>query len=1394
MTLRSVSLSVLLALLMLVATLTPLAVADNGNQSEDAGEAEPYFAIGDLSEFNPVEMGKPYLFTGEDGEAIYSATRHLKQQWRDAGYPNLVLPFSDGDDDSQLAHQQSAQSKGRTSGRACENAWQTGQTGQVQTTSGFVTFTVRKVSMNSAVLIQNGQSVSSTTLNNIGSTWETTIYPTDTTYFGVAPDVDNNCQVEIMIYAIDGGGNTGGYFMPSLASQREVIFVDIDDLSWRDTILAHEFQHLLHNARDPFEYIWIDEGNADMAVYLCFGATNAVIGHANTWTQNSSQSLRWWNQRLGDYGAGFLFMLFLADKLGGGAAIAQLVSDSATGGTGIVNLATILGPGSNDIGSDFSSIYANFTAAVTLDDATTTQFGLSNIDMYQSCASNQFCRIQLSDTNQNWGGMWQSTDHDLEGWGVHAFRFLGGTGAPLNIMVVPSEFGFNGKILRHDVASNAWVMEDMRFDPVTGVGTGLVHGFGNQSDDVYLLVWYESGVDDCDYSSPNCAFPGGSTAYPIASVDIFAGLITQPASIRIDQEYTYDRDGDLDPDSLEVTFSVNSTAFYEVLDVEVLAFENNVLHDTINMHVEAGGGVAVTNKVWYTPPWEGNWTLAFRMRDQLGFVVDEQLTLPLHLYNMAPVAEGSAAANSTQTWLPLQFFGAGYDLWGLAVDNMSFSHNVTPTGYIWDFGDGLSGSGLKNPLRSWQTPGVYNVTLQVVDQGNGVSAIQNWTIDVQDTLIPIVIITVAGQEVQNSMTLLTSQRVLFSGITTQDNVPFDYLTFTWDWGDGTSESGMGLYEASHEWAIGSANGTPYNLTLTVDDGTHIGNISITVMVYNRVPRQVFFQPMTAYTLTPLPMPDVFTDDDGIIVATLWQFDEGVNLAGGIVTMSSDFSVNFSADPNPTPAWRTPGVKNVTIIATDDAGNSSIAILTVTVLNQRPVAIFERPSDGTTETEYAFHSSSFDPDGNSGNMTHNWTLSDMESSIIGQNAIVHTFTEPGHYTVTLIVTDERGLDSLAKTYIIHIANPLPMPMMSVYEAWINGEPILAPGPDDLPYEWRHSFTSDGGIFVAPGTVLRFSSDGSRDADAAFDGMYDSNISSPNWNGIVEYTWDFGDASPPSSSPNSWHIFNVPGVYTITLTVRDGFGTGDSNRTTRSVWVSHAPEIVSQKIIDSDYILTEQTYVFVGWAQDADLLSGIGAWRDDDVNNDSNGDGILDNDPDTVLNEALTYWWDTDDSFDANGNGNLHDDWEQGVAREGAGIDVLWNESTVVTISLKVCDDTGVCTQQAYVITVRSPDSVDQGVGDLSWSDILPSGDGSLWMIVLIALVLLLGWLVMRQPEEVEIAAGDAASTYDVAEVHTEGGVLGMDQHIPPPKPKHLTKDDRRSNESGYVRPVTSHRRR
>tara|TARA_B100000614_G_scaffold69909_1_gene62110 strand:- start:276 stop:4412 length:4137 start_codon:yes stop_codon:yes gene_type:complete len=1370
--------SLLLVSLMIFASWVPFATADDGQTQSTEG---PTIYAYDLDGFVAEDDGRPYLFAGDEDELIFSATRHLKQEWANDGYPGLVMPFEET-------------SNSRTSGRACENAWTTGQTGTVQTTGGQIQVSAMHVTANSAVLIENGQSVSSTTLNNIGSTWETTIFPTNTNYFGSAPDVDNNCQIEIVIYAIDGGANIGGYFMPGMSSVREIIYVDIDDLSWRNTILAHEFEHLLHNARDPFEYAWIDEGNADMAAFLCFGASNTIIGHANQWTTNASASVRWWNQRLADYGAGFMFMLFLADNLGGGSAIRQLVGDTLTGGAGIVDLAQTLGPTGTPIGTTMSDIFANFTASVTLDHGTQAEFGLDNIDMYESCGGNQFCRLQLSGSNLNWGSMWQSGTLDIEGWGVHAFRFKDGTGAPLNIMIQPSELGFAATALSHDAAAGTWSMEQLRFDPLTGIGTALIPSFGNVTDDVYLIVWYESAVDDCDYTSPNCNFAGG-TEYPIATFDVMAGLITQPAQISVAQEYTTDRDEDGDIDTVEATVEVTSSAFYEVLDIEVRAFEENTLHDSLSFSLEAGNSVPVNQTVWFTPPWDGDWSLSFTMRNQIGEIVDEALTLPLNLTNMAPVAEGGAASNATQTWLPLQFFGAGYDLWGLGLTNESFTHNETPIGYNWNFGDGLSGSGLKDPLRAWQNPGTYNVTLAVTDQGGAVSTPQQWVISVNDTQPPIPKIDVGSppSAITDPYTLLTSQRVQFSAARSDDNVPLNQLVFTWDFGDGTVVSGQGLYEISHEWDIGSANGTEYLLTLYVDDGTHLANMTVSILIENRVPRQVWYEDLQTTTLTPLSLPTVFTDDDGTIVDTDWWFDENVNLDGGVVTLSSPFTENYTGVTNPLVAWATPGWKNITTFATDDAGNVSVAILRVEVLNQRPVAIFPRPADGTTNTMYTFLSSSFDPDGNSGNMTHNWTITGIEQNM-SNNQVNHMFTEPGVYSVTLVVTDERGLDSLPKSYTIHIANPLPMPVLSAQEAWLNGTAVTVPGQDLSVYNWRTSFTESGDIFVAPGTVLRFSSEGSRDMDLAFDGMQNPDQNAPDWNGIVETTWNWGDASPPSNQIDAWHIFEQPGYYTVTLTVRDGYGTGDSNSTTIGIWVSSAPTISTEALISENQAYVGALNSLRATATDSDMETGMRAWRDDDVLVDSDNDGIANNDRDTELNTLLHYSWDLDDSIDADENGNFIDDWMMDEEFPGR-MDAIWNETGEYVVRLKVCDDTLVCTIETFDITVRDLDSEDDALGDLSWKDLLPSADsGSLYIIILIALVLTLGWLVMREPEEIEVEAEQAASTYDVTEVHTEGGILGMDQHAPPPKPSHLTRDDRRSKESGYVRPVTSRRRR
>ena len=264
---------------------------------------------------------------------------------------------------------------------------------------------------------------------------------------------------------------------------------------------------------------------------------------------------------------------------------------------------------------------------------------------------------------------------------------------------------------------------------------------------------------------------------------------------------------------------------------------------------------------------------------------------------------------------------------------------------------------------------------------------------------------------------------------------------------------MGLVDASHSYVDGSADGIVYTLTLSINDGTHVVEHEIFVRVLNRVPRQIFDEELQTYTLTPLELPDVFTDDDGHIVEYLWTFDEGVNLVDRGLTLTSDFSSTESISPNPTAGWKTPGIKNITVQVTDDDGNMSVTTLTVRVLNQRPVAVFTRPADGTVDTEYFFDSSlSFDPDGDSSLLWIRWNITGLEEGIENVTGVHHTFNEPGLYTVSLTVTDEREVESATKSFQIRIANPLPVPIFEFRQPSENGTPLSEIPIDDSEVTW------------------------------------------------------------------------------------------------------------------------------------------------------------------------------------------------------------------------------------------------------------------------------------------------------------------------------------------------------
>jgi len=733
----------------------------------------------------------------------------------------------------------------------------------------------------------------------------------------------------------------------------------------------------------------------------------------------------------------------------------------------------------------------------------------------------------------------------------------------------------------------------------------------------------------------------------------------------------------------------------------------------------------------------------------------------------------------------VDMFGSGYDSWGFGQLNGTFSHNDTPVGYVWDLGDNNS-SGLKNPTHSYLNEGDYQVVLVVQDQGGYYSEPQSWNISVSDDSDPVPEISVDGVVITDELVLLTDQRVQFSARGTTDNVPLDELIFTWDWGDGQTEDGRGAAEAGHSWVDGSADGIVYTLTLTVDDGLHSVEHSIYIKVLNRLPKQIFDEPLQTDTLTPLTMPTVFEDSDGMIVEYYWFFEGGVNLDGSGMTLTSDFSSTESIEQNPQVGWLEPGMKNVTLEVTDDDGNTSVAILQVQVLNQRPVAVFARPLDGEVDTSYTFVSESFDPDGDTALLQTIWEISDLDEPVYNVSSVSHTFLEPGLYTVSLTVIDERGLSSATKSYSIRIANPLPVPELEFSCPSINGTVLGEIPLTEDGVVWQVPHTSTGAAFVAPGDPIRFDGSGSYDADPLFVGRTSTDSESSEWNGIVSWIWDFGDASSPVSGPVVWHSYQIPGTYVVTLTVVDGFEGGETNRTTLTVHVSRAPIITTEDPISADYVSIDDVVLLNSSAYDADLIDGIEAWMDLDQSDDSDGDGDPANDRDRPLTGPLVVRWDLNALQDTDLDGDSRNDWLWG--------NQTWSQPGEIRILMQVCDGVGVCSSEEYVITVlaEQEDDKPKSLSDLTWEDLVPNRE-SAGLFALIAAVLLLGWLIMREKDEDEVDAEEMLETYDVTEVEVEGGLPGMDQHNPPPQPKYLTVQERRNKESGYVRPIRTRRR-
>ena len=196
------------------------------------------------------------------------------------------------------------------------------------------------------------------------------IYATVTELFGAPPDVDANGRVILLLLNIrdraEGTGSyTAGFFNPADQGRGVLrnpgfgglaIRSNVADMLYIDTfplningeaahnVIAHELQHLIHWRQDSREAIWVDEGCADYAAFVCGYLSRE---HIAAFEKRPSISLTNWPDASGTamphYGAAFLWMLYLHERYGGVETLRRIVKHRGTSMDGIAAVLAELG-------------------------------------------------------------------------------------------------------------------------------------------------------------------------------------------------------------------------------------------------------------------------------------------------------------------------------------------------------------------------------------------------------------------------------------------------------------------------------------------------------------------------------------------------------------------------------------------------------------------------------------------------------------------------------------------------------------------------------------------------------------------------------------------------------------------------------------------------------------------------------------------------------------------------------------------------------------------------------------------------------------------------------------------------------------------------------------------
>ena len=321
--------------------------------------------------------------------------------------------------------------------------------------------------------------------SSIGAYPDQGIYEIDSTAFGTPPDMlDNDPRIYLMWFDFQIASD--GFFfdfdelpegaVPGMHSNEcEVLYLNTTSTGgpsgdYMISVAAHEFEHMIHWYHDNDEDLWVDEGMAELAMWL-YGRPD-VISSFNTQPDNSLTN---WGSQWADYIQTYLWSLYFYERCGGHPAIHALVSQPMNGIPGYE--ATLDGLGYT---ANFADIFADWTVANFLDDTTIGdgRFGYAGEDLPAFSVAGTYSAYPVTNISRT-VNFWAADYYRFQNFGdIHALR-LSFDGSDNN------RFAVWGLTI-HAAAPTG--VQRMTIDPATQSGTLDVPGLYDPADQVILVV------------------------------------------------------------------------------------------------------------------------------------------------------------------------------------------------------------------------------------------------------------------------------------------------------------------------------------------------------------------------------------------------------------------------------------------------------------------------------------------------------------------------------------------------------------------------------------------------------------------------------------------------------------------------------------------------------------------------------------------------------------------------------------------------------------------------------------------------------------------------------------------------------------------------------------------